>query len=119
VTVALDVELARWTLGRWTLDSFEATLRDELAKYNIAVVDRRKETHLVTRINLGLPGYREAIDIDLVRDGAPTRLPRVMVPDLQPTTLDVAAQLIASEVARAVWYPATLPATPATPREEG
>jgi hypothetical protein len=110
-SVALDVELAHWTLGRYAIDSFEQALRDELAKYNIRVVDRRTAPSLVARIDLGLPGYRQAIDVDLVHDGVRASAGRVRVPDLQETTLDVAAELVAAMIARAVWMPA--PAGPA------
>jgi hypothetical protein len=116
-TVALDVELAHWTLGRYAIDSFEQALGDELAKYNIRVVDPRTRPRLVARINLGLPGYRQAIDVDLVRDGASTPAGRVRVPDLQETTLDVAAQLVAAVIARAVWMPPGQP--PAAPASGG
>ena len=104
--IALDVEFAHWTLGRWAIDNFDEELATQLAKYNLHVVDRRSAPRLVARIDLGLPGYRQAIDVDLVRDGLRGRAGRVRVPDLQETTLDVAAQLVAQVIARAVWMPA-------------
>jgi hypothetical protein len=102
-TIALDVEFARWTLDRWSQDGFGATLTEELAKYNIKVVDRHKQPSYVARIDLGLWAYRNAVDIYLLRGEEYARLPRVMVPDLQTTTLDVAAQLIAAVIAKGVW----------------
>jgi hypothetical protein len=107
--VALDVEMAHWTLGHWAIDEFDEELTTQLAKYNIRVVDPTMQPRLIARIDLGLPGYREAIDVDLVRDGMRSRAGRVRVPDLQPTTLDVAAQLVATVIARAVWMPANPP----------
>jgi hypothetical protein len=104
-SVALDVQVAHWTLGRYAIDGFEQALGDQLAKYNIRVVDRRARPTLVARIDLGLPGYRQAIDVELVRSGVRATTDRVLVPDLQETTLDVAAQLVAAVVARAVWTP--------------
>jgi hypothetical protein len=107
--LALDVEFAHWQMGTWALDEFDEELATQLAKYNIRVVDRRTQPHFVARINLGLPGYRQAVDVDLLRDGEPGRAGRVMVPDLSMTTLDAAAPLVASVVARAVWFPGTVP----------
>jgi hypothetical protein len=102
--VALDVQFAKWTLGRWALDDFEAALSHELAKYNITVVPRQSEPDFVAQINLGLLGYPQAVDTVLVRDGVERRLERVRVPDLQATTLEVAAQPVAAVIARAVWF---------------
>jgi hypothetical protein len=112
-SVALDVELAHWTLGRYAIESFEQALGDELAKYNIRVVDLRTTPRLVARIDLGLPGYRQAIDVDLVHDGVRASAGRVRVPDLQEMTLNVAAQLVAAVIARAVWMPSATGPAPA------
>lgn len=107
--LALDVEFARWTMGTWSLDEFDEELATQLAKYNIRVVDPRARPRLVAHVELGLLGYRQAIDVDVVRDGVARRAGRVRVPDLSMTTLDAAAPLVAAVVARAVWMPGAPP----------
>lgn len=105
VPIAVDARFARWTLGRWAIDSFDEALATELAKYDIAVVDARTHPPVLVRVNLGILGYRHAVDTELVRGDQSRRLQRVLVPDLQATTLAAAAQLVAAVIARAVWYP--------------
>jgi hypothetical protein len=102
VPVALDVHFAHWTLGTWALDNFDEELATQLAKYNVRVVDPKTRPRLVARVDLGLLGYRQAVDVYLVHDGVSDGAGRVRVPDLSPTTLDAAAPLVAAVVARAV-----------------
>src|SRR5258708_14985574 len=63
--IALDVRLPVYVLGRWTIDGFSETLRLELAKYNITVVQRRSPEPIVARIDLGHVTYRQWQEIDV------------------------------------------------------
>lgn len=117
------MRFAHWTLGTWALDNFDEELATQLAKYNIRVVDGKTRPRLVARVDLGLLGYRQAVDVALLSWGNREGTGRVLVPDLSPTTLDAAAPLVAAVVARAVLKdralvpgaPAATPAPPATP----
>jgi hypothetical protein len=106
--IALDVQLPLWVLGRWTIDGFSETLRAELAKYNVVVVDRRASPAGVAIVDLGRWTYRDwqEVDVAVVDRGETTPLGRLRVPDLSMTTLDVAAQSVAALLARWVWKPA-------------
>ncbi len=53
--IALDVRLPVDVLGTWTVDGFSQTLRLELAKYNIKVVDRRSRPGVVALIDSRSP----------------------------------------------------------------
>jgi hypothetical protein len=103
IPMALDVRLPVDTLGTWIVQGFSESLAIELAKYDIRVVDRRAAPRDVAVVNLGLLGYRQAIDVYLTRDGETTRLGRIHVPDVSETTLDAAAQLVAQVLARSAW----------------
>jgi hypothetical protein len=114
--IALDVELPVAVLGRWTVNSFSDTLRAELVKYNITVVDPESQPGLVALIDLGRFTYRDwqEIDVALTHDDGTTPLGRIRVLDLSATTLDVAAQPVAALIARWVW---TAHAPPSTPKK--
>jgi hypothetical protein len=101
--VALDPQFRWYTLGTWTLQSFDEELATQLSKYNMVVVPRKAQQHLVAEINLGVGANPRAIDVYLVRDGEREYAGRVRVPDLSPTTLDASAQLIAPVLARRAW----------------
>jgi NAD(P)-dependent dehydrogenase (short-subunit alcohol dehydrogenase family) len=103
IPIALDVQLPVYTLGTWLLRGFSESLAIELAKYNIRVVDSRAAPQAVAVINLGLPGYRQAIDVYLTRAGETKPAGRIHVPDLSESTLDVAAELLAPLIARSAW----------------
>jgi hypothetical protein len=102
--IALDVQLPVYVLGRWTVDSFSETLTLELARYNIAVVDRRSAPRIIALIDLGRWTYRswQEIDVGLARAGETIPVGRVDVTDLSTSTLDVAAQSVALLIAKAI-----------------
>ena len=102
--IALDVQLPVYVLGRWTVDSFSETLTLELARYNIAVVDRRSAPKIIALIDLGRWTYRswQEIDVSLARAGETIPVGRVHVTDLSTSTLDVAAQSVALLIAKAM-----------------
>jgi hypothetical protein len=104
-TVALDVRLPVYVPGSWTVDGFSESLRLELAKYNIQVVGRRSQPEAVARIDLGRITYRswQEVDVAVADDDRTTPLGRIRVPDLEMTTLDVAAQSVAVLIARWIW----------------
>ncbi len=62
-------------------------------------------------MNLTLWENHHAIDVVLARGGQTTFIGRVLVPDRTMTTLDVAAELVASVIARGL-PPAVDPAPP-------
>jgi hypothetical protein len=103
--IALDVQLPVAVLGTWTTDGFRETLRLELAKYNVAVVDRRQSPDAVALIDLGRWTYGswQEIDVGLDEDGHVAALGQIRVPDLSMTTTDVAAQTVAELIARRLW----------------
>jgi hypothetical protein len=103
--VALDVQLPLHTLGTWSTASFTETLREELARYNIVVVRRNEEPDAVARVDLGRFSYRswQEIDVSLDDDDRLAELGRIRVPDLSMTTADVAAELVATLIARRLW----------------
>jgi hypothetical protein len=104
VPAAVDARFAHWTMGRYALDGFEGELRTQLAKYNIQVVPAAARPATVVRVNLGLLGYRQAIDVCVFQGAERRPGGRVRVPDLQEMTLDAGAELVANAVARAVYY---------------
>ncbi len=83
---------------------FDATLRDQLALRNIRVVGV-KEAAAVAQIDLGVPGYRPAVEVYLVREGRRMCAGRLLVPDHAMTTMDVAAEVVAEIIARAIVSP--------------
>jgi hypothetical protein len=110
--ISLDVELPVWAVdGQFGLTSFTATLRDELASYNVHVDDKRTPGEDLVLVNLTPWENRHAIDVILDRAGQKTSLGRVLVPDRTMTTLDVAAGLVGSIIARGL-APAVDPAPP-------
>ncbi len=103
--IGLDVFLPVYVLGTWTIDTFSESLRLELAKYNIRVVDRRPEPGVVAVIRLGRFTYRDwqEIDVELTHDGVTTPLGRIRTNDLSMDTIDVAAEPVAVLIARWLW----------------
>jgi hypothetical protein len=103
--VALVVRLPVYVLGSWTEDTTGDTLREELAKYNVQVVDRRAHPDAVVHVDLGQFTYREwqEIDVRLGGEGKEVSLARIRVPDLEWTTLQAASIPAAELVARFVW----------------
>lgn len=112
--ISLDVELPAWWIGgKFVVEGFTRTLRDDLASYNIHAGDRCVVGHECVLVNLTLWENHHAIDALLARDGHTTLLGRVLVPDRSMTTLDVAAGLVASSIARGLDH-AVDPAPPGT-----
>ena len=105
--IALDVQLPVPVLGTWKIDGFSETLRLELAKYHISVADRPSPMIPLAAVDLGQITYRQwqEVDVTVAYGGQTTLLGRIRVPDLQMTTLDVAAQPVAELIARWVWSP--------------
>jgi hypothetical protein len=103
IPVALDVKFPVYTMTTLTIDEFSDELGRQLAKYNMRVVPRGPEAHLLAAINLGLWNNHQAIDVYLSHDGEPEFAGRVRVPDLAPTTLDASAQLVAPIIAQRAW----------------
>jgi len=101
--VALDVRLPVDTIGTWTTDRFSQELALQLAKYNVVVVGRHEVAPTVARVDLGLWGYRSAIDVYVERDGSKTYAGRVVLPDTTQSTIEASAQLVAPLVARDAW----------------
>jgi hypothetical protein len=103
--VALDVRLPVYVLGRWTEDTTAETMREELNKYNIQVVDRGAHPDALVHVDLGQFTYRDwqEVDVSLGAEGKEVSLGRIRVPDLAWTTLQVAAIAAAELVARSVW----------------
>jgi hypothetical protein len=105
-SIALDVGFFLPVLGTWVVRGFTETLRDELAKYDIAVVDRRDSPASVAVITLGAwsdrVGGGRLIQIDMLGEGGLRRVGHELVADLSMTTLDVAAQDIAFIIARSI-----------------
>jgi hypothetical protein len=103
--VALDVEPPVAALGTWSTASFSETLREELARYNIVVVPRNEQRDAVAVVDLGRFTYRswQEIDVFLDVDDRLSELGRIRVPDLSMTTTDVAAQTVATLIARRLW----------------
>ena len=107
-TVALDVRLPVYMLGRWVVDGFTQTLVMQLGRYNIRVVGRSAGPEAVARVDLGQFTYRqwEEVDVLLIRgERAVSEPDRIRVPDLETNTLDVAAELVARIVAQRLWQP--------------
>jgi hypothetical protein len=103
--VALDVQPPLHAVGTWSTIGFTATLRDELARYNVVVVHRNEQPDAVAVVDLGRFTYRswQEIDVALDDDRHVTELGRIRVPDLSMTTTDVAAGMIAELIARRLW----------------
>jgi hypothetical protein len=103
--VALDVRLPLAVPGRWTEETTSETLREELKKYNIRVVDRRAHPDALYHVDLGQFTYRDwqEVDVWLGSEGHEVTLGRIRVPDLAWTTLQVAGIAAAELIARSVW----------------
>jgi hypothetical protein len=101
--IVLDIERAVWTIGRTDTEfGFAPTLRDELRRYNVYVVDRGQPAELAALVDLGLWNNWHAIDVAIVRGPRTVHVGRVTVPDQSMPTLAVAAQMVAGIIARGV-----------------
>jgi hypothetical protein len=103
--VALDVRVPGFVTGRWTEETTSETLREELKKYNIQVVDRGAHPDALVHVDLGRFTYRDwqEVDVWLGAEGEEVTLGRIRVPDLAWTTLQVAGIAAAELIARSVW----------------
>jgi hypothetical protein len=104
--VAVVVSLPVYVLGTWTEETSLDALRDQLAKYNVEVVDRSAHPDAVYQVDLGQFTYRTWQEVDVWLRRGDERLPagRIRVPDLQWTTLQAAAVPEAELIARSVWF---------------
>ncbi len=100
--VAFDAQPVFFTAGRPLF--FDETLKAQLARRNIRVVAPR-DAAAVAQIDLGLYGYRSAVEVYLVREGKRMCAGRLLVPDHSMTTMDVAAEMVAEIIARAIVAP--------------
>jgi hypothetical protein len=104
--IAVEAYLPVYVPGNWATSSFKDALRVELAKYRLKIVDAEPEPVVATfQIELGQFTYRQwqTIDVNFVVEGGATRIGRIRVPDLETTTLEAAAQPVATIIARRVW----------------
>jgi hypothetical protein len=103
--VVLDVQLPVYGLGTWSTAGFTQTLRQELAKYNIVVVEPSETRDAIATIDLGRWTYRtwQEIDVTVGDDRRAVVAGRIRVPDLSMTTTDVAAEMVATLIARKLW----------------
>jgi hypothetical protein len=98
--ISLDVELpVWWSGGRFVVNGFTRTLRDELASYNIRSDLRCERDYECVEVNLTLWENHHAIDVVLARGRQTAFIGRVLVADRSMTTLDVAAELVAAIIA--------------------
>jgi TolB-like protein len=105
--VALDVAYFVPVLGTWMTDGFSESLRTELAKYSIEVVAARSSSRPLAVITLGdwsdRAGFGRSINVELLLPNmGPKQVGRLRVPDLEMTTLDVAASPIAALIAKSI-----------------
>jgi hypothetical protein len=119
--VALVVRLPVYVLGRWTEDTTSETIREELKKYNIEVVDRRAHPDALIHVDLGQFTYREwqEVDVWLGGEGNEVSIGRIRVPDLAWTTLQAAAIPAAALIARSVWAAPPTSAAPVLHEDAG
>jgi hypothetical protein len=103
--VAVDVELPIYVLGNWTIGSFKESLRLELAKYRVHVVDLRSQPMALVEIDLGRITYRQwqEIDVRWVSGGESTPIGAVHLLGLETSTVEAAAEPVAAIIARKVW----------------
>lgn len=100
--VAVDAQPVHYAAGGPIF--FDGTLRDQLARRNIRVVGV-KDAVAVAQIDLGVPGYRPSVEVYLVREGKRMCAGRLLVPDHAMTTMDVAAEMVAEIIAKAIVAP--------------
>ncbi|HEX8793338.1 MAG TPA: hypothetical protein VF765_20485 [Polyangiaceae bacterium] len=100
--IAVDAQPVFFSAGAPVF--FDATLRDQLARRNMRVVGV-KDAAAVAQIDLGVPGYRPAVEVYLVREGKRMCAGRLLVPDHAMTTMDVAADVVAEIIAKAIVAP--------------
>ncbi len=104
--IAVEADLPVYVLGNWAIRSFTDALRIELGKYGITIVDAKSQPVVATiQIDLGQFTYRQwqAIDVSVVVAGEATRIGRIRVPDLGTSTLEAAAEPVATIIGRRVW----------------
>jgi len=100
--VAFDAQPVLFSAGAPIF--FDETLKSQLARRNIRVVGAR-DAAAVAQIDLGVPGYWPAVEVYLVREGRRMCAGRLLVPDHAMTTMDVAADVVAEIIARAIVAP--------------
>jgi hypothetical protein len=100
--IAFDAQPVRFGAGGPVF--FDETLRDQLARRNIRVVGMT-DAAAVAQIDLGVPGYQPSLEVYLVRDGKRMCAGRLLVPDHAVTTMDVAAEMVAEIIAKAIISP--------------
>jgi len=95
-------------LGTWLVDGFSDSLREELAKYDVRVV-QAPESSTTAVITLGdwsdYLGPGRSIGVALVGEGGVTPTGRVWLPDLSMNTLSVAAEQVAVIIVRMLRAP--------------
>jgi hypothetical protein len=120
--IALRVGFYRPSLGTWTVDGFSDSLREELAKYDVAVVPNDSLPENIAVVTLGdwtdRVGVGRSIDVALLNDGGLTEAGRVRIPDLSMTTLAVASEYVAVLIVRRLRTPSELQAPPRAANSE-
>ncbi|HTQ42168.1 MAG TPA: hypothetical protein VMI75_05365 [Polyangiaceae bacterium] len=100
--IAFDAQPVRFAAGGPVF--FDETLKSQLARRNIRVVGV-KDAAAVAQIDLGVPGYQPSLEVYLVREGKRMCAGRLLVPDHAVTTMDVAAEMVAEIIAKAIVSP--------------
>jgi hypothetical protein len=57
--VALDVQLPVYVVGRWATHAFTDSLRIELARYRVGMVDTKVDPRCLFHVDLGKFTYRQ------------------------------------------------------------
>jgi hypothetical protein len=94
-----------YVLGNWTIGSFKDSLRVELAKYRVHVVEPGSQAMALVQIDLGRLTYRQwqEIDVRWVSVGESTPIGAVHLLGMETSTLEAAAEPVAVIIARKVW----------------
>lgn len=115
-TIALRVGFYVPVLGTWLVDGFSDSLREELAKYDVAVAQARASAETTAVVTLGdwsdHLGTGRSIGVVLIHEGGVTPAGRVWTPDLSDTTLSVAAEQVAVVIVRLLRGPPSVPDEP-------
>lgn len=107
--IALRVGFFVPSLGTWTVDGFSESLREQLARYAVAVVGDHDPPENTAVVTLGdwsdRVGVGRSIDVAIVNEGGVSHAGRVRIPDLSMTTLAVAAEYVAVLIVRTLRTP--------------
>ena len=101
-------------MSRYAIGGFVDSLRIELAKYRVDVVQPGTPgASALVEIDLGQVTYRgwQSVDVRSVEGGMAKPIGSVRLPDLHETTLEASAQPVSVLVARYVWCSAPPAAT--------